>query len=117
MKAYRGAATLQSQTTSGSVFGMGRKANDLLRANEREAHRVAEFVRNKQLGFEAYVLHTEFSSYVTIGGFDAPNDPKLIQTAQHFLRELSRPGSGVNQLHLKTQFMTEPVPMPVPQVK
>jgi len=77
----------------------------------------AEVLRNNQLNFEAYVLHTEFTSYVTIGGFDSQDDPRLTQTMQHFLKELNRPGSGVNLLHMRSQLMTNPMPMPVPQVK
>jgi hypothetical protein len=122
IKAYKGAATLESQTASASTmakWGMGRKAADVMTGNEKAAHMAAEFLRNKQpgLGFEAYVLHTEYNSYVTIGGFDSADDPRLIQTMQYFLKELNRPGSGVNQLHMQAHFLTDPMPMPVPQVK
>ena len=117
VRAYKNAATLQSQSTSGSIMGMTRKPTNLLSANEHEAHKVAEVLRNKQLGFEAYVLHTEFNSYVTIGGFDSPDDPRLVQTMQYFLKELNRPGSGVFGLNTYTHFLTDPMPMPVPQVK
>jgi hypothetical protein len=120
VKAYKGAATLESQTATTSTmskWGLGRKAGDVMTGNERAAHMAADVLRNKQLGFEAYVLHTDYNSYVTIGGFDSPDDPRLIQTMQYFLKELSRPGSGVYQLHMQTHFLTDPMPMPVPKVK
>jgi hypothetical protein len=118
VKAYKGEAMLQSQSGSNSLMEtMGMKFGSVLNANGNEAHKMAEFLRNKQLGFEAYVLHTEYNSYVTIGGFDSPEDPRLLQTMQYFLKEMNRPGSGVYQLHLQTHFRTDPMPMPVPQVK
>jgi hypothetical protein len=122
VKAYKGAASLESQGASSSVmtkWGLGRKAGDVMTGNEKAAHQAAEVLRNKQpgLGFEAYVLHTEYNSYVTIGGFDSPDDPRLMQTMQYYLKELNRPGSGVNKLHVWTQLLSDPMPMPVPQVK
>jgi len=72
-------------------FSMGRNAGAVLNGNAKAAHMTAEVLRNNQLNFEAYVLHTEFTSYVTIGGFDSQDDPRLTQTMQHFLKELNRP--------------------------
>ena len=118
VRVYKGESMVKSQTESKSVMEkMGMKYGSVLKANENEAHKMAEFLRNKQLGFEAYVLHTEYNSYVTIGGFDSSDDPRLAQTLQYFLKELNRQGSGVNQLHMRAHFLTDPMPMPVPQVK
>jgi hypothetical protein len=118
VRVYKGESMVQSQTGSRSVMDkMGMKFGSVLNANGNEAHKMAEFLRNKQLGFEAYVLHTEYNSYVTIGGFDSPDDPRLVQTMQYFLKEMNRPGSGVNQLHMQAHFLTDPMPMPVPQLK
>jgi hypothetical protein len=129
VKVYKGASTIQSQGSSSSVMekmGLLRKTGELLDANGNEAHKVAEVLRtppkNPRTGevgasFEAYVLHTEYNSYVTIGAFDSPDDPRAAQAVQQFLNEKSRPGSATNQLHLKVQFLEAPMPMPVPQVK
>jgi hypothetical protein len=128
VKVYRGASVIQSQSASGSVMekmGWARKTGELLNANGNEAHKVAEVLRTKPksvaglLGasFDAYVMHTEYNSYVTIGAFDTPDDPRVAQTVQAFLIEMNRPGSAVNQLHMKVQFLAQPTPMPVPQVK
>jgi hypothetical protein len=124
VKSYRGAAVVQAQSASSSVMeklGMGKKAGELLNANAKAAHQVAEFLR--KFGFEAYVLHTEYNSYVTIGAFDGgtdgPDDPKLEQMQRAFINEMSNPNSNVGQLHIKAQvgFFPQPLPMPVPQVK
>jgi hypothetical protein len=124
VKSYQGAAVVQAQSASSSVMDkawgvFGKKGGDVLNANARQAHQAAEFLRNKQPGldFEAYVLHTEYSSYVTIGAFDSPDDPKLDQVRRAFVNEMNRPSSGVSQLHARTQFFTEPMPMQVPKVK
>jgi hypothetical protein len=129
VKVYKGASTIESQSSSGSVMermGLLRKSGELLNANGNEAHKVAEVLRTPpknprtgQVGpaFEAYVLHTEYNSYVTIGAFDTPDDPRAVQVVQLFLNEMNRPGSAVSQLHMKVQFLAEPMPMPVPQVK
>ncbi|HIE97035.1 MAG TPA: hypothetical protein EYG03_17790 [Planctomycetes bacterium] len=34
--------------------------------------------------FEAYVFHDRFESYVTIGSFDSPNDPRIAQYGKRF---------------------------------
>jgi hypothetical protein len=129
VKVYKGASTIQAQGSSSSVMdkmGLGRKSGELLNANGNEAHKVAEVlrtkpesVRTKQVGtaFDAYVLHTEYNSYVTIGAFDSPDDPRMAPVVQAFLNEMNRQGSAVSQLHMKVQFLAQPTPMPVPQVK
>ena len=129
VKVYKGASVIQSQGSSGSVMdrmGLTKKTGELLNANGNEAHKVAEVLRTKpvdprtkQVGvsFDAYVMHTEYNSYVTIGAFDTPDDPRMAQTVQLFLAEMNRPGSPANQLHMKVQFLAQPTPMPVPQVK
>ncbi len=120
VKAYKGVAKVQSQSSSGSVMekmGMGREFGNVLNANANQAHEVAEFLR--KFGVEAYVLHTEYNSYVTVGGFDAVDDPRLAQLRQWFLAEMGNPTTNIGQMHTKAmvQFLTDPMPMPVPQVK
>jgi hypothetical protein len=128
VKVYKGAATVQGRHESTSTMekmNLFRKTGELLDGNAKAAHMTAEYLRTTprakdgQVGisFEAYALHTEFSDYVTIGGFDSPDDPRMAQTAKLFMHELNRQGSAVNQLHVYTYFMTEPMPMAVPQVK
>ena len=71
----------------------------ILNANAKQAHEVAEFLH--KFGFPAYVLHTEFTSYVTIGGFDAAGDPKLMQAQQAFVAEINNPKSNVGQMNVR----------------
>jgi hypothetical protein len=120
VKSYQGAAVIQSQSASKSVMERMlpfARSGALLNANAKQAHEVAEFL--KRFGFEPYVLHTEFSSYVTIGSFDGPDDPRLVQMQQAFVNELNNPKSNVGQLHVigGVQFMLQPMPMAVPQFK
>jgi hypothetical protein len=93
-----------------------KKSGELLNAAGKQAHEVAEFLR--KFGFEAYVLHTEYSSVVTVGGFDGPDDPRLIQVQQAFLNEMSNPRSNVGQLHTRAMVnFTQPRPMAVPKIQ
>jgi hypothetical protein len=121
VKSYRGASMVQSQSTPSSVmekFGLtGKKAGDLLNANAKMAHQLAEILRSKpHYNFEAYVLHTEYSSIVTIGGFDAPDDPRLLQLQKAFVSQMSDPATNLAKVHFHFQFMAQPMPMAVPKV-
>jgi hypothetical protein len=126
VKTYQGAAIVQSQDTSPSLMEklFGGKSGEILNANARMAHQLAESLRTKQkgqigLGLEAYVLHTEYSSYVTVGGFDSPDDPKLLQMQQMLTSEISNPNTSLGRLNLigSVQMLPTPIPMPVPQLK
>lgn len=121
VKSYQGRATVvQTQATEKSVVEKltgGASGADLLNANAKQAHLVAEML--KKFGYEAYVLHTEYSSVVTIGGFDSAEDPRMIQLQKLFSNELAKGlQSGVGQLHIKggVGFFTTPMPMAVPKL-
>jgi hypothetical protein len=60
-------------------LGMGSRTPDALNAAAQQAHALAEALRHKSLNLEAYVFHTRTMSIVTVGGFDSPNDPQLLQ--------------------------------------
>src|SRR5262245_53744945 len=103
---------------------MGSKSGELLNANAQMAHQLAESLRSKQkgqigLGLEAYLLHTEYSSYVTSGGYDGTDDPKLLQMQQTLMSEMNNPNTSLGRLNLigNLQMMPQPLPMAVPQVK
>jgi hypothetical protein len=70
-----------------------------------EANNLAQILRHKSLGYEAYVLHTRNSSIVTVGGFDGPNDHELL----NLQRLLAGLPIGVVKL------MEQPMPMEVPR--
>jgi hypothetical protein len=120
VKSYTGTSVVQAQSAPKSFM---EKLNPLsnsgaiLNANAKQAHEVAEFLH--KFGYPAYVLHTEFTSYVTIGGFDAPDDSKLMQAQQAFVAEMNNPRSNVGQMNVNggVQFFKQPMPMAVPQIK
>jgi hypothetical protein len=64
------------------------KEKDVLAAGAEQAESMAKALRamkgpgGNPLGLEAFVLHTRHASLVTVGQFDGPNDPALIQTRQ-----------------------------------
>jgi cell division septation protein DedD len=120
VKSYTGASVVQSQNAPKSFMEKLTSLNNsgaILNANAKQAHEVAEFLH--KFGFPAYVLHTEFTSYVTIGGFDAADDSKLMQAQQAFVAEMNNPNSNVGQMNVRggVQFFKQPMPMAVPQIK
>jgi hypothetical protein len=117
---FTGAAIVQGQNAPKSLMEKilsPSKSQAMLNANSNQAHLVAELL--KKLGYEVYVLHTEYSSYVTIGSFASANDSRLLELQQLFVNELKNPKSyiGAAQLNGQIQFLPNPMPMPVPQLK
>jgi hypothetical protein len=82
----------------------------------KNAATLAELLRRG--GCETYVLHTKFCSYVTAGGYDRLDDPRMagMQTSlQQFFRTLttgadSRLAQMITQLDLPVQFQTMAIP-------
>jgi hypothetical protein len=109
VKQYQGATVVQSKATSSSGFlqslGLGGKSGELLNAAALNAHNLAEVLR--KLNFDAYVLHTRYSSIVTVGGYDGPEDPRLKRTQQQLASLAPRLG--------QLQLFTQPMPMEVPR--
>jgi hypothetical protein len=106
VKDFQGAAVLQPQSSTGSFLGMlglGSKSQDVLAASGLQAEEVARVLR--ELKFDAYVLHTRTSSIVSVGGFDAPDDPQL----QQLQRQLANLQLG------PVQCFARPMPMQVPK--
>jgi hypothetical protein len=58
---------------------------------------------------EAFVLHSKFSSTVTVGGFDGPDDPALRAMQDRLSAMFSSPGAAM------LQCFHRPVPMEVPR--
>jgi hypothetical protein len=80
--------TRDKEASSGALVKMpnGSKAGNALLAGEIQAEQLAKVLREmkdengRSLGLEAFVLLTRTSSIVTVGQFDGPTDPALIQT-------------------------------------
>jgi hypothetical protein len=121
VQVYQGAAITQSAPKP-NVFdqarpgarqaAMERQLNLLSRASGRdlkssatEAGKLAEQLRDKGRGFEAYVFHTRDASLVTVGGFRGPSDPDLLRLQ----KQLANLKVGESQL------LAQPVPFEVPR--
>ena len=69
---------------------------------------------------EAFVLHTRYSSLVTVGQFDGPNDPALLETRRQLqsmrfgLEDKNRQRIGENAMPTVFQERIIPVPIPKP---
>ena len=70
-----------------------------------EARELAEALRDRKFGYEAYVLHTRGASFVTIGGFNAPNDVEMLRIH----KQVAGLKVGTSKL------LDTPMPMPVPR--
>lgn len=89
----------------GNVFdkikNLGTKT--FLDVTAEEAERLADALRHPDMKphpFEAYVLHHRTGSIVTVGGFDAPNDPELLRTREVLL------GMTFKMMKSKTESVT-----------
>jgi hypothetical protein len=72
------------------------------------AHNLVDLLRTK-MKYEAFVLHSKFSSTVTVGGFDGPDDPALRAMQDRLAAMFSSPGAAM------LQCFHRPVPMEVPR--
>jgi hypothetical protein len=114
VKVFGGPTMIQERNASGNKFmdmlGLGAKAKDTLDAAGLQAHALAELLRKmKPKSFDAYVLHTRHQSIVTVGGYDGPNDPQLLQD-QQTLSRLKLQGAPAEM-----QLFAQPLPMEVPR--
>jgi hypothetical protein len=86
VREYTAPSSLEQSTPTSATSLMGRtnmtnyKPGEALMAAGLQAHALAEFLRDKRIGLDAYVLHTRTSSIVTVGAFDSPDDPDLQRT-------------------------------------
>ncbi len=87
VKSYSGLSRSTGQGGGGSVFGKNgtdQNAVNALRAIGAEAELLAKALRHadfKPRSYEAFVLHHRTGSLVTVGQFDTPDDPVLLQMA------------------------------------
>jgi hypothetical protein len=88
VKDYSGATAIQQRSeTAGLTDFLGRMGlkvapGEQLNAAGKQAHGLAEFLRDRRIGLDAYVLHTRTNSIVTVGAFDSLDDPELQRTKQ-----------------------------------
>ena len=88
------------------VGGSGEKKD----AAKESAHNLASLLREG--GWEAYVLHTRFSSIVTVGAYDSVDDPR-IPVHQEALTKLNARLANIPNVDLT--LFARAIPMPVPK--
>jgi hypothetical protein len=84
---------VQPRSASGTfleTLGLGGRSGEGIDTAAHNAHNMAELMR-KSMNLEAYVLHTRFSSLVTVGGFDRLDDPRLRSTQELLTSRLKVP--------------------------
>lgn len=85
---FRGAYAVQTASSPGGGFlekiGLGDHSARRLDNAARMAEQVCDMF--KKLGFKSYVLHTRYNSIVTVGEFDARDDPALLRTQEQLAR-------------------------------
>jgi hypothetical protein len=110
---FKGASAIVPASGGESAMSKAKLTNGAqLNVAAKQAHNLAELLQ-KKLHYDAYVLHTESMSYVTVGGFDKADDPKLLQLQRAFTNPQSGPlGDLKNRLG---QLMAQPTPMAVPK--
>lgn len=103
--------------------GSAGKGADVLKAGAEQAEKLAEALRAMRGrgvpadGFEAFVLHTRTASVVTIGQFDGPDDPALIQTKQLLAAmkvNTSEDKGGLRPVMNAPSLFDNLIPVPVP---
>jgi len=107
VKQFSVPVVIQSNKTSSTIFGKigfgdwGNKTD----AAAVSAHNLADFLHKGK--FEAYVLHMQYASVVTVGSYDSPDDPRL-------LRDQERLPLLNTDLHEAIK-LARPTVMPVPK--
>jgi hypothetical protein len=89
------------------------RPGDALDAAAAQAHELAKFLRHKDLGFKAFVLHMRGASVVTVGEFSSLDDPDLqrVQRRLAALRIQTERTGGTDPIGL----MPNPVAIEVPR--
>jgi len=109
---FQRATVVESRTTSSSFLdslGLGSHGVAHEDAEAQRAHQFAGQLRSK-MHLEAYALHTRFSSIVTVGSYDNPEDPRLkhdVERLNNFL--------NTSQLQQVVRLFPQPMPMAVPR--
>jgi hypothetical protein len=140
VKSFTAPVEIVSKDATPSVmrkFGSS-KGRDALAAGAEQAESLAKALREMRgpgspgqpgqpLGLEAFVLHTRTASLVTVGQFDAPNDPELLRVKQLLSKITTRVTEDATGLKPVTNapslfgnpghetFTTAGLPVPIPK--
>jgi hypothetical protein len=118
VKEYLGNTVVQPHSgVSGfmDMLGLGNKLGSGLSGAGKQAHALAEFLRQPGLGLKAYVLHTRYNSLVTVGEFDELNGEEM----QRLQRQIARLRFSADRNNPNAPdpigLMANPAPMEVPR--
>ena len=110
--------------TSTRRVGMSTGA-DVLRAGSEQAEALAKALRvmkdkeGNPMNIEAYVLHTRTASLVTVGQYDSPNDPELLEKQRilsNLTFNLSKDDKGLQITGTGQKFFGDSIlPVPIPR--
>jgi hypothetical protein len=110
IKQFQTFSTVASKDDAPSIlekFGFKTRNGDGVDQAAHDAHNLAELLRKNKL--EAYVLHTKFSSIVTVGGYESLEDPNLRAMQSTLESKLRSPELS------RLMFFPRPMPMKVPR--
>lgn len=102
----------------------GSSGADVLNAGAEQAEMLAKALREmkgpggRPLGLEAFVLHTRTGSIVTVGQFDSPNDPALIEARRMLVNlklNVSKDAMGAQPTGDKPEMFPNVFPVPIPK--
>ena len=105
------------------LFGQS-SPEEVLKAGAEQAEALAKALREmkdrtgKPMNLEAFVLHTRMASLVTVGDYETPNDPDLLEKQRilsNMTFNLSRDERGMQITSQKEKMfgdMIQPVPIP-----
>ena len=115
VKVYRGTTIIVSRESEKSVLERAglrssRSGGDIMSACGKMAHQFADVLRNKQLSFDAYVLHLKNMSLVTVGSFSSERDPRLIEMMNTLSKLHLQVGTGPTET-----LVNPPQPFQVPK--
>lgn len=119
VKQYTGGSIVTDQQNVGNpsfwdkLFGS--KQGEALDAAGKQAHELARVLR--KLGFQAWVLHTRGSSVVTVGGFDAVDDPEIEKMKVRISQLTQRVIESSSDRRDLFQLFAQPLPMEVPRLE
>lgn len=110
VKDYHRATVVQDGTPTNFIEKLfGKNDGSTLDAMGKQAHEIAFALR--KMNIDAYVLHTRWSSIVTVGSYDSPNDPQLLQYQRVLANlQLANPQQGID-----IRLFAKPMPMEVPR--
>lgn len=123
VRTFSAPVTIQSKEGTSGEKKMGQASGaDALAAGAEEAEALAKALRDDRMKprpFDAFVLHTRNGSMVTVGQFDGPNDPALLEMRRlilglRFNTSKDEHGSIVTGLG-QSLFGDNIVPIPVPR--